>query len=145
VIKHGVGRILAVGFSFFLASFAGMITLVLVGGRWTADEMSGGAWGDGTLDFVFGFLGPVTFVFTVAPALALLPPVLVVVVGEVLRIRSALYYVAASGAAAVGMLIAAAPYEGGAPLLLHSQYVAVLATAGFAAGFVYWAFAGRNA
>jgi hypothetical protein len=145
VIKQGIGRILAVGFSFLLASFAGMITLVLVGGRWAAGEMSAGARGDETLDFVFGFLGPAAFVFTVAPALALLPPVLVVVVGEVLRIRSALYYVAASGAAAAGMLIAAAPYENGAPLLLHSQYVAVLATAGFVAGLVYWAFAGRNA
>jgi hypothetical protein len=145
VIKRGIGRIFAVFFSSLLALAAGMITVILVGGRWAASVNSPEARGGEALDVMLDLLGPAPFALTVAPALMLLPPVLVVVVGEVVRIRSALYYIAASGAAAAAMLVIAAPYQDGAPLLPHSLYLTVLATGGFAAGGVYWAFAGRNA
>jgi ABC-type uncharacterized transport system permease subunit len=142
VIGKAIGRLLTVAVAFVLALLAGGITLVLVGGRWAADEISAGAGGGRA---VYDLLGPVEFAFEVAPALTLLPPILVVAVGEALRIRSALYYIGASGAAAAGMLLASAPYQGETPLFFHSQYAAILATAGFAAGLVYWVVAGRDA
>jgi hypothetical protein len=145
VIWRGIGRILVVGFGFILALAAAASTMVLIGGRWAAAEVSAGVRGDEMFDTVWNILDAMVFAFSVAPALTLTPALLVVIIGEVLRIRSALYYVAASGAAASAVPLATASLNLGAPLIPHSQYLAVMATAGFAAGFVYWVVAGRNA
>jgi hypothetical protein len=78
-------------------------------------------------------------------ALTLLPALIVVIVGEVVRIRSWLYYMVGGGVS-LGLL----------PLLAQSQMPdlasmppaalwQVLATAGFAGGLVYWLIAGRTA
>jgi hypothetical protein len=76
---------------------------------------------------------------TIVPALAL------VIIGEVARIRSWLYYVAGGGLA-----LAAIPLLGGisqteAFVIPAATVWQVFATAGFAGGFVYWLLAGRNA
>jgi hypothetical protein len=76
----------------------------------------------------------------------LLPPLLLVIVGEVARLRSALYYVIGGGISiAIIPLLArlADPMQfmvGLSPVVWQ-----VLATAGFAGGLVYWLLAGRNA
>jgi hypothetical protein len=78
-------------------------------------------------------------------ALTLLPAFIVVIVGEVARIRSWLYYMVGGGVS-LGLL----------PLLAQAQIPdlaamppaalwQVLATAGFAGGIVYWLIAGRTA
>lgn len=76
---------------------------------------------------------------------ALLLAIVVVIVGEVARIRSALFYIAGGGLAVAA-----------APLVLAVQSTApgqglpafiwqVLATAGFVGGGIYWLIAGRRA
>ena len=72
------------------------------------------------------------------------PALLAVIVGEVARIRSALYWVPAGGlaiAAAPFLLRLSSPATTGA--LPSTALLQLLATAGFAAGLVYWLLAGR--
>ena len=66
------------------------------------------------------------------------------VAGELARIRSAFYYIAAGGVATAVM-----------PIIMYyrerelssytAEYFAIIATAGFVGGLVYWLIAGRNA
>jgi hypothetical protein len=79
--------------------------------------------------------------------LTLIPGLLVIVIGEVARIRSALYYIAGGGIAlGVLPLLAragqATDASGALPATLVWQ---VFATAGFAGGAAYWLLAGRKA
>jgi len=77
--------------------------------------------------------------------LSLLPALAVIVIGEVARIRSWLYYMIGGGLALACV-----------PLLAHADQIdkvyslppivwQVFATAGFAGGLVYWLIAGRRA
>jgi hypothetical protein len=69
-----------------------------------------------------------------------------VIVGEVARLKSALYYVVGGGVAIAiipliaGLSTPAALAGGLSPVVWQ-----VLATAGFAGGFIYWLLAGRTA
>jgi hypothetical protein len=83
------------------------------------------------------------FIGMLAEALTLLPAVVLMVIGELAKIRSWMYYVPAGAAASAAM-----------PLLLmqrNEDYIflaphfAVLAVAGVAAGWMYWLIAGRDA
>jgi hypothetical protein len=69
----------------------------------------------------------------------------VVFVGEIARIRSALYYVAGGGAALAAIPLLARIGQSGSFALADQIVWQVFATAGFAGGFVYWLIAGRNA
>jgi hypothetical protein len=147
MIWSALRRFLAVAFGFILAILAGSITLFLLGARWAAgeataftpqdaDEMSR-ALNEG--------LGVIAFFFTVAPVLTLLPALATAVIGEVARIRSLLYYLVAGGAAAALMPLIATHAEVAQSSTYAAPYFAIMATAGFVAGLVYWLIAGRNA
>jgi hypothetical protein len=75
----------------------------------------------------------------------LVPAVLLVIVGEVARIRSALYYVIGGGVALAIVPLLTRMGQPMTVLELSPVVWQVLATAGFAGGFVYWLLAGRNA
>jgi hypothetical protein len=77
--------------------------------------------------------------------LTIIPALLVVFVGEVARIRSALYYVAGGGAALAAIPLLARVGQSGGVVLPEQIVWQVFATAGFAGGFIYWLIAGRNA
>lgn len=147
MIWPAIRRILAVAFGFVVATLAGALTLFVLGARWAAQEAT--AYTPETADEMSRFLneglGVIAFFFTVAPVLTLLPAVAAAVLGEVARVRSLLYYVMAGGAAAALMPLIAAQsqaVEGGG---YSAPYFTIIATAGFAAGFIYWLLAGRNA
>lgn len=88
--------------------------------------------------------GAVVFIATVGPALTALPALAAAAIGEVLLIKSWIYYVLVGGAA-----LAAIPILAGAatdaPALPASEYMTIFATAGFAGGFIYWLLAVRGA
>lgn len=141
-------RILATIFGVILAAMAGSIALFVLGARWAAGEVSAFTPenADETSRAVNEALGVIAFFLNVAPALTLLPGLAVVIVGEVARIRSLLYYVLAGGVAAALMpLIARAPETEAGSTTYSAEYFAIIATAGFVGGFVYWLIAGRNA
>jgi hypothetical protein len=139
-------RILAVICSAAIGALASVFVLVTLGlerftqatvGR-TFDETSIGALFD-WLQTGFAALTPV----------ALLPALAVILIGEIARIRSWLYYVIGGGGAlAVIPLLSAinGGVTGGLNAAVETAALwQVLATAGFAGGFVYWLLAGRNA
>lgn len=147
MIWTAIRRILATATAFVLAAIAGTITLFVLGARWAAEEAT--AFTPENADDVSRALneglGVIAFFLNVAPVLTLLPAIAAVVIGEVARINSILYYVLAGGVAAALMpLIASMPEAGDGPTY-SAQYFAIIATAGFAGGFVYWLIAGRNA
>jgi hypothetical protein len=83
--------------------------------------------------------------YVLSSALTLLPALAVVLIGEMARIRSGFYYVVGGGAAlaVLPLLAGLGPPHAHEPLARAVWQV--LATAGFAAGFVYWLLAGRRA
>ncbi len=146
MIWSAIRRGFAVLFGFFMAALAGAIVLFIAGARWAAEEVTSHMQpGSTDMDRLFGeWLGAVAFAFTVAPVLTLLPALVVIIGGEVARIRSLLYYVVGAGVAAAAMpLIAMQPTPG--PAAYSAPYFSILATAGFAGGLVYWLIAGRRA
>ncbi|MBK5196808.1 MAG: hypothetical protein JJE37_00800 [Methyloceanibacter sp.] len=146
MIVRTLFRILWVVVAFFLAALAAIIVLFALGAIWAGDEIRAA---DPNHPMVRhggqAALGFVVFAGTVAPALNALPALLAVIVGEILRIRSWMYYVLAGGAslAAVPLLIAPTPAD--LPSILASQYLTIFAAAGFAGGFIYWLLAGARA
>lgn len=141
-----IGRMIWVAISFLIAGLAAIAVLVTLGmervTQATADA-SGGELGD--LDIWLGYIDQIQGAYALLSMLSIVPAVLVVTVGEVARIRSAVYWVPAGGAA-----LAAVPFlmrlsEGAATALPPAALLQVLATAGFAAGLVYWLLAGRTA
>lgn len=141
-------RLAVVLFGFACAIFAGAAIMLAIGGQWVAGEMAArmNESQAGDYDQVADLAGNLFFAFAVIPSLTLLPALGVIIAGEVLRLRSALYYVAAGGAAAAVMPLVTRPVvEGPGMSLPEPRYLAIMATAGFAAGFVYWLIAGRRA
>jgi hypothetical protein len=82
------------------------------------------------------------FFSLIVSATALLPAMLVIALAEALCLRSPLFYAAVGGAGLVGLYYALGLTERGG---LLGRDLEIMAGAGIAAGFVYWAIAGRNA
>ncbi len=81
-------------------------------------------------------------------AVSIIPAALLVIVGEVVRIRSLTYYVVGGGAVLAIIPLLGLPAGGssaGPGLLEAGALWQVFATAGFAGGLVYWLVAGRRA
>lgn len=128
-----------------LATLTAVVTLVIIGTRWAASEIEAQAPGNGAPDQMSGILGLIAFLHTAVPTLTILPALTAVIIGEIAKIRSPLYYIVSGGVAmAVMPLVVTHPEQiaGSAPSV---QYISIYATAGFAGGFVYWLSAGRNA
>ncbi len=89
------------------------------------------------------FVEAVYFVGVLAEALTLLPAVVLMVIGELAKIRSWMYYVPAGAAASAAMPLLLMPSNG--HYAFSTPHYAVLAVAGFAAGWMYWLIAGRDA
>jgi hypothetical protein len=83
--------------------------------------------------------------FLLTSGLTVLPALLLVIVGEVARIRSALYYVIGAGVALAAMPLVLRMGQSEPGGFTSAVALQVFATAGFAGGFVYWLIAGRRA
>src|SRR5262245_59679089 len=101
-ISAAVNRVLVVFVGFLLALLTGGAMLLFIGTRWAAQEVATQMPDnpDEVSRFMSEALGMIAFVFNVAPILTVAPAVIAIVVGELARIRSVLYYVLAGGAAA---------------------------------------------
>lgn len=146
-ISAAVNRILVVSVGFLLALLTGAATLLFIGTRWATQEVASQMPenSDEISRFMSEALGMIAFVFNVAPVLTVAPAVVAIVVGELARIRSVLYYMLAGGAAAALMPLIAAPQQAAENTTYTTPYFAIMATAGFAAGLIYWLLAGRRA
>ncbi len=136
-------RWLWVVIAFGIAASIALVVLFGMGIFWLGDEIRVGAEGD---DFIWAsaeVFAAIFFTAAVAPILTALPGLLGVIAGEVMRIRSALYYMLAGGASlAVIPILARSAENASAPV---SGYMSLFAAAGFIGGFAYWALAGARA
>jgi hypothetical protein len=131
--------------AFCLAVAVALAVLFALGAMWTGDALRAAAPNDPLLRDGAPIFGMVLFAGTVTPALNALPALIGVVAGEVLRIRSWMYYVLVGGASLAAIPILAAPDPADLPRIIASPYMTIFAAAGFAGGFVYWLLAGARA
>jgi hypothetical protein len=119
--------------------------LFALGAIWAGDELRAAAPDDPLVRDGAPIFGMVMFAGTVGPALTGLPALIAVVAGEVLRVRSWMYYVVAGGLALAAIPILAAPDTAELSAVLASHAMTIFAAAGFAGGFLYWLLAGARA
>jgi hypothetical protein len=146
VILNTLSRGIWVVMAFCLAALVALAVLFALGALWVGDELRIASPHEPMLHHgAAPVFGVVLFASTVAPALTCLPGLVAVVAGEVLRVRSWMYYVLAGGAsfAAVPLLVGA--HNDDLQAVASSQYLTIFLAAGFAGGFIYWLFAGARA
>jgi hypothetical protein len=131
-----VSRILVVIFAFIVASFTAAMVITLA--------IAVSEWGSMVTMSPYGAWVSVAFFGFTFSGLGLLPAFLVILLAESFRIRSVFFYTIVSGVGfavlyyGIGFGTASGTLPGG-------NRLEIMAAAGIAAGFVYWAIAGRNA
>jgi hypothetical protein len=140
MVLRTIGRLIWIPIAFLLAAAAALFVLVTLGLETVTHAVHNLDEAD-TVSAAYDVFWQGTII---ASGATLVPAVLVVIVGEVARIRSWLYYLIGGGAALAVIPLLSRVDTGtmtyALPALWH-----VFATAGFAGGFIYWLLAGRNA
>lgn len=136
-----LGRMVLIPVALLLAAAASSFVLVTLG----LERVTGALHlrrGNDAIESVFELMNQGILLTT---GVTIIPALMVVLIGEVASIRSALYYIAGGGAALAAVPLLA-HYGSAGTFVLPEQIVwQVFATAGFAGGFVYWLIAGRHA
>lgn len=140
MVLRTIGRIIWVPISFLIAAALAMLVLVTLGLETITHAVHNLDEAD-TISTAYDVIWQGTII---ASGATVLPALLVVIAGEVARIRSWLYYMIGGGVA-LAIIPLLAKIDPGTmtyalPALWH-----VFATAGFAGGLAYWLLAGRNA
>lgn len=136
-----LGRLLLLPIAFVLAAVAAATVLVTLGLEHITHAVHGR--GDGA-EAIAAMIDLVWQGSLLASGLSIIPALAVVIVGEVARIRSWLYYMVGGGIALASMPLIARVSQSEAFVLPQATVWQVCATAGFAGGLVYWLLAGRN-
>lgn len=139
MVARLLGRLILVPLGFVLAAIATLAVVATLGLERVTRLLHGR---DVDVD---GIVGIASYAYSLAAVTTVVPALIVVLVGEVARIRSTLYYVVGGGLAllALPMLVGFGHLEH--DLGQSSSIWQVSATAGFAGGMVYWLVAGRCA
>jgi hypothetical protein len=137
-------RFIVVSFGFLLAGCAGLLALTFLGGREISGQIASDTDTDPILSLIADILGMLQFAINLGPALTLVPALALIIIGEVGRIRSAIYYLLSGGAAFIAMPLLYVTGDG-ITGSVNPRYLTIFAAAGFIAGFIYWAAAGRKA
>lgn len=142
MILKAIGRLIGVTVSFVLAGAAAAFVLVTLGLERITQAAKQSA--DGELGNLEVLVDLVWQGGVIASGLTVLPALAVVIIGEVARIRSSVYYIVGGGLAliAIPLLARIGASSGMLPPAVVWQ---VFATAGFAGGWLYWLLAGRRA
>jgi hypothetical protein len=141
-----VFRLLWAATAFCIAGGIALVVLYVLGAWWVGSELRVAAPQDPVLHHGGApFFGIVLFASTVTPALTALPAITVAVIGEVLRVRSWIYYLLGGGASLAAVPLLVTPSSADLPAVATSQYMAIFLAAGFAGGLAYWLLAGARA
>ena len=135
-------RIIVLPIAFVLATLVTLFVIFSLGQERAVQAVTGRGQEEIPLGAVMDLVG---LAVRLASVYTLLPALLLVIVGEVGRIRSALYYVVGGGVALAVVPLLTRIGQPMTVLELSPVVWQVMATAGFAGGFVYWLLAGRNA
>jgi len=139
---RALGRIIVLPIAFVLATLVTLFVIFSLGQERAVQAVTGRGQEEIPLGAVMDLVG---LAVRLASVYTLLPALLLVIVGEVGRIRSALYYVVGGGVALAVVPLLTRIGQPMTVLELSPVVWQVMATAGFAGGFVYWLLAGRNA
>jgi hypothetical protein len=137
-----VGRFIVIPIALLIAALVSGFVLFTLGLERITGALQGNRSGD---DVIVAMFDLTQQGLLLATGLTLIPALVVVIVGEIARIRSAIYYVAGGGLALAAMPMLARMTDSGNVVIPETTVWQVFATAGFAGGFVYWLIAGRNA
>jgi hypothetical protein len=142
VIWRALGRLIMVPLGFVLAAIMTVFVLLSLGMERVTQTVYKR---DVDIDAWFSMFDLAQETVVLFSTFTVIPAILLVIVGEVARIRSSVYYIVGGGA-----VLAAWPLMnrfgaiGQDPTKLADLWT-VFATAGFAGGFIYWLVAGRRA
>ena len=142
MVMRTVGRIIVVAFALFLATLASSFVLFTLGMERITGELHRLS---PDSDGVSISLSMMDQGLALIAVVSIIPALLVIFTGEIARVRSLIYYVAAGGLALAAVPLLARVQQSGAFVMPEHTVWQVFATAGFAGGFVYWLIAGRNA
>jgi hypothetical protein len=136
-----IGRLIMVPLALLLAMLAAAAVLLSLGLERVTVAMTGRD-GEEAIGTVFGVL---KYGWILTSGVTLLPACLIILAGEVARIRSVLYYIIGGGVSVVAIPLMArlGPSAASSGAAIFSWQV--FATAGFVGGLVYWLIAGRRA
>ena len=137
-----VGRLIWVPIAFLLSALIALFVIVSLGHERITLALRRRGPSEATIDAAFELFGLALQLLSVY---TLVPAILLIVIGEVARIRTALYYVIGGGLTLAVVPLLAGLNQPASALDVSAVVWQVLATAGFAGGFVYWILAGRNA
>ena len=138
-----VGRlILVIPFALLLAAAASFFVLITLGLERITVALHVNPIGDGSAETIFAMMNQGLMLLA---GLTLIPALLIIIVGEIARIRSAAYYIVGGGIALTAIPFLTRVGQSGSFVLPEQTIWQVFATAGFVGGFVYWLIAGRNA
>jgi hypothetical protein len=148
MIARAIGRIILVPLAFMLSAACAVMVMVTLGLE-RATRVLHGTRGSDDPEIMASHLGNILDLLLqgalLTSALSILPAVALVLVGEVARIRSWIYYVLGGGVTLALVPLIARLDKAAAGGLPPQAVFQVLATAGFAGGLVYWLLAGRRA
>jgi hypothetical protein len=137
-----VGRLIWLPIAFLVSALVSLFVIVSLGQERIVQALAGRGADQTTRDAAVELFGVVLQFFS---PYSLLPAMLLVIIGEVARLRGVLYYVIGGGAALAAVPLLSRLNQPASALGVAEVVWQVLATAGFAGGFVYWLLAGRNA
>jgi len=135
-----IGRLILVPTGLILAFIVSIFVLVTLGAERAAHELHDAqpVTIAGNIEILLNFVALIS-------AITIVPALLVIIVGEIARLRSIIYYIAGGGVALVCIpLLAQFNHTYGLSVLGNTVWP-VFATAGFFGGFTYWLIAGRSA
>ena len=142
MILRALGRLIMVPLGFILAALMAMFILVTLGMERVTQVVHGR---EVDPDTWFSMIDLAQQTIALFSTFTIIPAILLVIVGEVARIRSSYYYILGGGAVlAAWPLLSRLGTIGQDPAQLGILWT-VFATAGFAGGFIYWLIAGRRA
>jgi len=146
MIWRAILRLILVPLAFSFALFAALFVLFTLGQERIVHEMSGGNLGEDWIDIATTMMTNADLFISLASAITIVPALLLIIIGEVSRIRSSLYYVVGGGLVLAAIPVLAKLATSTETFILPSATILqIFAAAGFAAGLVYWAIAGRTA
>jgi hypothetical protein len=136
-----LGRMIVVPISFVLAAIVAILVLLSLGYERFV-QATAGQTGFDIFETIFDLFGHGALI---ASSLTILPALALIIIGEVARIRSSLYYILGGGVALAAIPLLARLGQQADPAVAQAAVWHVFATAGFAGGLVYWLCAGRKA
>lgn len=142
-----VARLIWVPIAFSISAAGTVFFLVMIAKERIVEAMAGRGPDSASLGAIIDLMRQGHLLLS---GLTIIPALLVVIVGEVARIRSSLYYIIGGGLAFAAVPVLARYGQAGpgasmATIMPATLVWQVFATSGFLGGWVYWFLAGRNA